>query len=60
MKAKALVQRPAHTIRQLKAKTCSGTLHDMEVKRLVVMPADREPQVKAIIVGNKDGNVQAN
>ena len=60
MKAKALVQRPAHTIRQLKAKTSSGTLHDMEVKRLVDMPGDREPQVKAIIVGNKDGNVQAN
>ena len=60
MKAKALVQRPAHAIRQIKAKTSSGTLHDMEVKRLVDMPADREPQVKAIIVGNKDGNAQAN
>ena len=54
MKAKALVQRPANTIRQLKAKTSSGTLHDKEVKRLVNMPADREPQVKAITVGNKD------
>ena len=60
MKAKALVQRPANTIRQLKAKTSSGTLHDKEVKRLVDMPADREPQVKAITVGNKDGNFQAN
>ena len=60
MKAKALVQRPANTIRQLKAKTSSDTLHDKEVKRLVNMPADREPEVKAITVGNKDGNVQAN
>ena len=24
------------------------------------MPVDRQPQVKAITVGNKDGNVQAN
>ena len=60
VKAKALVQRPANTIRQLKAKTSSDTLHDKEVKRLVDMPADREPEVKAITVGNKDGNVQAN
>ena len=60
MKAKALVQRPANTIRQLKGKTSSGTLHDKEVKRLVDMPADREPQVIAITVGNKDDNVQAN
>ena len=59
MKAKALVQRPANTIRQLKAKTSSGTLHDKKVKRLVEMPADRQPQVKAITVANKDGNVQA-
>ena len=54
------MQRPGQTIRQLKAKICSGTLHDKKVKRLVDMPADREPEVKAIIVGNKDGNVQAN
>ena len=60
VKAKALVQRPANTIRQLKAKTSSGTLHDKEVKRLVNMPADRQPELKAITVGNKDGNVQAN
>ena len=60
MKTKALVQRPANTIRQLTVKTSSGTLHDKEVKRLVDMPADREPQVKAITEGSKDGNVQAN
>ena len=60
MKAKALVQSPANTIRQLKAKISSGTLHDKEVKRLVDMPADREPQVKAITVGDNDCNVQAN
>ena len=54
MKAKALVQRPANTIRQLKAKTSSGKLHDKEVNRLVDMPADGQPQVKAITVGNKD------
>ena len=54
-----MVQRLAHTIAQLKAKTSSGTLHDKEVKRQVKMPADREPEVKAITVGNKDGNVQA-
>ena len=56
----AMVQRLAHTIAQLKAKTSSGTLHDKEVKRQVNMPADRQPEVKAITVGNKDGNVQAN
>ena len=60
MKTKALVQRPANTIRQLTVKTSSGTLHDKEVKRLVDMLADREPQAKAITEGNKDGNVQAN
>ena len=60
VKAKVLVQRPVHTIRQLKAKTSSGTLHDKEVKRLVNMPADWQPELKAITVGNKDGNVQAN
>ena len=54
------MQRFAHTIRHLKAKTSSGTLHDKEVKRLVDMPADREQEVKDITVGNKDGNVQAN
>ena len=54
MKAKALVQRPANTIRQLKANTSSGTLLDKEVKRLVDMPANRQPQVKAITVSNKD------
>ena len=60
MKAKALVQRLAHTIRQLKAKTSSGTLHDKKVKRLEDMPADRKQEVKAITVRNKDGNVQGN
>ena len=55
MKAKVLVQWPANTIRQLKAKRFSATLHDKEVKRLVDMPADREPQVKAITMGNKNG-----
>ena len=43
VKAKSLVQRLAHTIRQLKAKTSSGSLHDKEVKRIVHMPADSEP-----------------
>ena len=60
MKAKGLVQKPAHKIRQLKAKTSRGTLHDKKVKRLVDMPADREPEVNAITVGNKRGNLQAN
>ena len=60
MKAKALVQRPANTIRELKAKTSSGTLHDKKVKRLVDMPADGEQEVKDITVANKDGNVQRN
>ena len=60
MKTKALVQRPPNTIRQLKAKTSSGTLHDKEVKRLVNMPVARQPELKAITVGNKDGNVRAN
>ena len=60
MKTKALVQRPANRIRQFTVKTSSGTLHDKEVKRLVDMPADQEPQVKAITEGNKDGNLQAN
>ena len=60
MKAKALVQRLAHTIGQLKNKTSSGTLHNKEVKRQVNVPADRVPEVKAITVSNKDGNVQAN
>ena len=54
-----MAQRPANTIRQLKAKTSSCTLHDEEVKRLVHMVADREPEVKTITVGDKDGNVQA-
>ena len=60
MKAKALVQRLAHTIRQLKAKISSGTLHDKKVKRQLKIPADQEQQVKAITVRNKDGNVQGN
>ena len=60
MKAKALVQRLAHTIRQLKAKTSSGTLHEKQVKRQLKMKADQEQEVKAITVCNKDGNVQGN
>ena len=60
MKAKALVQRLAHTIRQLKAKTYSGTLHDKKFKRQLKMPVDCEQEVKAITVGNKHGNVQGN
>ena len=60
MKAKALVQRPANTIQPLKAKKSCGTLLDEEVKRLVNIVADREPEVKAIIVDDKDGNMQAN
>ena len=60
VKAKALVQRLAHTIRQLKAKTYSGTLHDKKFKRQLKMPADREQEVKAITVRNNHGNVQGN
>ena len=55
-----MVQRPANTIRQLKAKTSCGTLHDNKVKRLLHMVADRKLEVKAITVDDKDGNVQAN
>ena len=40
------MQRPANTIRQLKTKTSSCTLHDEEVNRLVHMVVDREPEVK--------------
>ena len=60
MIAKALVQRPANTIQPLKAKKSSGTLLDEEVNRLVNIVADREPEVKAIRVNDKDGNMQAN
>ena len=60
MKAKALVQRPANTIQPLKARKSCGTLLDEEVKRLVDMVADREPEVKVITVNDKDGIVQAN
>ena len=60
VKAKALVESLVHTIRHLKAKTSSGTLHDKEVKRPVGIQADRQAEVKAITVSNKDGNVQAN
>lgn len=60
MKGKALVQRPASTIQPLKAKKSCGTLLDEEVKRLVNIAADREPEVKAIPVDDKDGNMQAN
>ena len=60
MKAKALVQRPGNTIRKLKAKKSCGRLLDEEVKRLVDTVANREPEVKVITVGDKDGNVQAN
>ena len=60
VKAKTLVESLVHTIRHLKAKTSSGTLHDKEVKRLVGIQADRQPEVKAVTVSNKVGNVQAN
>ena len=60
VKAKALVERLAHTIRQLKAQTSSGTLHDKTFKRQLKMPADREQKVKGITVRNKLGNVQGN
>ena len=60
VKAKALVESLVHTIRHLKAKTSSGTLHDKEVKRLVGIQADRPPEVRAITVSNKVGNVPAN
>ena len=53
-----MVQRPVHTIRQLKAKTSSGTLHDKKVKRLVNMQPDWQQELKAITVGKKDGNVR--
>ena len=55
-----MVQRPANTIQPLKAKKSCGTLLDEEVKRLVNIAADWEPEVKAITVDDKDGNMQAN
>ena len=60
MKGKALVQRPASTIQPLTAKKSCGTLLDEEVKRLVNIAAHREPEVKAIPVDDKDGNMEAN
>ena len=50
MKAKALVQRLAHTIRQLKAKTSSGTLRDVEVEALVERTADTLQEVRVRII----------
>ena len=55
-----MVQRPANTIQPLKAKKSCGTLLDEEVKRLVNIAVDREREVKAIPVDDKDGNMQAN
>ena len=55
-----MVQRPASTIQPLKAKKSCGTLLDEEVKRLVNIAAHREPEVKAIPVYYKDGNMEAN
>lgn len=60
MKGKAFVQRPANTIQQLKVRKSCGTLLEEEVKRLVHIAADREPEVKAIPVDDKDGNMKAN
>ena len=60
MTGKALVQRPASTIQQLKAKKSCGTLLDEEVKRLVNIAVYWEPEVKAIPVNDKDGNREAN
>ena len=60
VKAKALLEMLVQTIRHLKSKTSSGPLHDKKVKRQVGIQADRQPEVKAITVGNKDDNVQAN
>ena len=54
-----MVQRPACTIQPLKAKKSCGTLLDEEVKRLVNIAAHREPEVKAIPVNDKDGNMEA-
>ena len=55
-----MVQRPANTIQPLKAKKSCGTLLDEEVKRLVNIAVDWEPEVKPIPVDDKDGNMQAN
>lgn len=55
-----MVQRPASTIQPLKAKKSCGTLLDEEVKRLVNIAAHWEPEVKAIPVDDKDGNMEAN
>ena len=55
-----MVQRPASTIQPLKAKKSCGTLLDEEVKRLVNIAAHREPEVNAIPVDDKDGNIEAN
>ena len=55
-----MVQRPASTIQPLNAKKSCGTLLDEEVKRLVNIAAHREPEVNAIPVDDKDGNIEAN
>lgn len=55
-----MVQRPASTMQPLTAKKSCGTLLDEEVKRLVNIAAHREPEVKAIPVDDKDGNMEAN
>ena len=46
MKAKALVQRLAHKITQLKNKTSSDTLHDKKVKRQLKIPPGGNHRLK--------------
>ena len=59
VKAKALVDRQADTIRQLTAKKSSDTLRDEEAKTLVDMQAERQAEVEAETVGYTLGNVDA-
>ena len=58
MKAKALVNSQADTIRQLKAKTNKVTLADKEAKTLLNMLAKREAEVDAETKGDILGNVK--
>ena len=59
VKAKALENRQADMIRQLKAKTSSDTLGNKEAKTLVDMLVERQAEVEAETVGYTLGNVQA-
>ena len=59
MKAKALLDGQADTIRKLKAKTSTDTLGNKEFKTLVDMLGKRQTVVKAKTVGDTLGNVKS-